>query len=353
MSEPINELLLHAADDMHVHLRDGDLLLSTVPAVAAQFSRAVIMPNLKPPVTTAADAIAYKQRIMAALPAAAAATFTPLMTLYLTDSTTPEDVAAAAACGIVVAYKLYPAGATTHSTAGVTDMHALYPTFRAMAQHQLLLLIHGESTDQSVDIFDREASFMNNNMPLLVAAVPQLRIVMEHITTADAVNFVLSASANVAATITCQHLLYNRNALFLGGLNPHYYCLPVLKAEAHRAAVLAAATSGNPKFFAGTDSAPHSKQQKEASCCAAGCYTVFAALELYAEAFESANALSRLDDFVSRFGAEHYRLKRNDSENATTVLKRQPWTVPQTLLLGSSGDVVPLKAGQQLQWRKQ
>lgn len=311
------------------------------------------MPNLKPPVTNTQLAKEYKQRILDVLEQNNLTEhndFKPLMTLYLTDNTTVQDIVDAANSGIIYACKLYPAGATTHSAAGVTldtAFDKLTDVFKAMAEHKLLLLIHGEVTDQSIDIFDREAVFIDTFMNKLITTVPSLRIVLEHITTSDAVGFVLSAPNNVAATITCQHLLHNRNALFAGGLKPHNYCLPVLKAEQHRQSVLKAATSGNPKFFAGTDSAPHPEGSKHTSCCAAGCYTMNNAVELYATAFNSVNALDKLDNFLSKYGAEFYGLSRNTTKRK---LLQQQNTIPDKLPFGTS-QVVPLWAGKTLQFK--
>lgn len=310
------------------------------------------MPNLRPPVTNAALATEYKQRIVNVLHKhkLTEQDFTPLMTLYLTDNTTVQDIIDAKQSGCVYACKLYPAGATTHSAAGVTlqtVVQKLTDVFNAMAEHGLLLLIHGEVTDQTIDIFDREPEFVRTFLPQIVNVAPKLRIVLEHITTADAVEFVESSGDNVAATITCQHILYNRNALFQGGLQPHNYCLPVLKHEQHRTAVLRAATSGSPKFFAGTDSAPHPVSSKHNACCAAGCYTIHAAVELYAQAFDSVGKLDKLNDFVSLYGSKFYGLRRNTKQRR---LLKQQWTVPATMPLGSE-HVVPLFANQTLEWK--
>ena len=302
------------------------------------------MPNLRPPVTTAAAAVAYRQRIEAALPAGA--DFTPLMTLYLTDHTPPDEVARAKAAG-VVALKLYPAGATTHSDAGVTDLRKCYPTLEAMQHAGLLLLVHGEVTDPEVDIFDREAAFIDRVMRPLRDDFPELKVVFEHITTAEAAQYVAQAGRHTAATITAHHLLFNRNALFTGGLRPHYYCLPVLKKERHRQALVLAATSGSPRFFLGTDSAPHAAAMKEQSVCGAGCYTAPAALEMYAEAFEAAGALDKLEGFASHFGADFYGLPRN---RGTVTLERQAWTLPETLPFGEA-TIKPLRAGETLNWK--
>ena len=331
-------------DDWHLHLRDGAALAAVLPATARQFGRAIVMPNLRPPVTTAAAAVAYRQRIEAALPAGA--DFTPLMTLYLTDHTPPDEVARAKAAG-VVALKLYPAGATTHSDAGVTDLRKCYPTLEAMQRAGLLLLVHGEVTDPEVDIFDREAVFIDRVMRPLRDDFPELKVVFEHITTAEAAQYVAQAGRHTAATITAHHLLFNRNALFTGGLRPHYYCLPVLKKERHRQALVLAATSGSPRFFLGTDSAPHAAAMKEQSVCGAGCYTAPAALEMYAEAFEAAGALDKLEGFASHFGADFYGLPRN---RGTVTLERQAWTLPETLPFGEA-TIKPLRAGETLNWK--
>ncbi len=339
-------ITLTRPDDWHLHLRDGAALAAVLPATARQFSRAIVMPNLRPPVTTAAAAVAYRERIVQALPAGS--DFTPLMTLYLTDHTTPEEVARAKAAG-VVAFKLYPAGATTHSDAGVTDLCKCYPTLQAMQEHGLLLLVHGEVTDPEVDIFDREAVFIERVMQPLRRDMPELKVVFEHITTAEAAQYVAGAGPHTAATLTAHHLLYNRNALFIGGLRPHYYCLPVLKKERHRQALVAAATSGSPRFFLGTDSAPHAAAMKEQSVCGAGCYTAPAALELYAEAFDAVGALDKLQGFASHFGADFYGLPRN---TGNLTLKRQAWTLPETLPFGDAR-IKPFRAGDTLNWKLQ
>ncbi len=338
-------LTLPRPDDWHLHLRDGDLLAAVVAHSARRFARAIIMPNLQPPVTTTAQAQNYRQRILAALPADLA--FEPLMTLYLTDRTEPLEIARARLSGQVYGVKLYPAGATTHSAAGVTVLENVYPVLDAMQQHGLPLLVHGEVTDPAVDVFDREAAFIERVLAPLVERFPELRVVLEHITTRDAVEFVLEAPERVAATITPQHLLYNRNALFQGGLRPHRYCLPVLKRERHREALVVAATSGDPKFFLGTDSAPHPRRAKETDCGCAGCFSAPAALELYAEAFEQAGALDKLAGFASEFGADFYGLARNTE---TITLVREPWAVATGVPCGDD-TVVPLGAGETLQWR--
>jgi dihydroorotase len=334
-------------DDWHLHLRDGAALAAVLPYTARQFARAIVMPNLKPPVTTAAMAVAYRERITAALPEAGAGSgFEPLMTLYLTDNTPPEEIVRAKAAG-VVALKLYPAGATTHSDAGVTDLRRCYPALAAMQRQGLLLLVHGEVTDPDIDLFDREAVFIEQVMQPLRRDFPELKVVFEHITTKEAAQYVAASDRFTAATVTAHHLLYNRNALFIGGLRPHYYCLPVLKRELHRQALLAAATSGSPKFFLGTDSAPHAAALKEQSVCGAGCFTAPLALELYAEAFESAGALDRLEAFASFHGADFYGLPRNQGQ---VSLQRQTWTVPETLPFGDAV-IKPLRGGDTLNWR--
>jgi dihydroorotase len=340
-------LTIRRPDDWHLHLRDGAAMAAVVPATARQFARAIVMPNLRPPITTAAAALAYRQRILAALPAAGPGSdFQPLMTLYLTDNTPPDEIRRARDAG-VVALKLYPAGATTNSDAGVTDVRKTYATLEAMQREGLLLLVHGEVTDSNIDIFDREAVFIDRVMQPLRRDMPELKVVFEHITTADAAAYVQASTAFTAATITAHHLLYNRNALFLGGLRPHYYCLPVLKKEQHRLALVQAATSGSDKFFLGTDSAPHAATLKEQSVCGAGCYTAPAALELYAEAFEAAGALDRLEGFASLHGPAFYGLPAN---SGTVTLRREPWTLPESLPFGDA-TIKPLRAGETLNWR--
>jgi dihydroorotase len=339
-------LTLTRPDDWHLHLRDGAALAAVLPATARQFARAIVMPNLRPPVTTAAAAVAYRERIHAALPAGL--DFTPLMTLYLTDNTPPEEIARAKAAG-VVALKLYPAGATTNSDAGVTDLRKCHATLEAMQREGLLLLVHGEVTDAEIDIFDREAVFIDRVMQPLRRDFPELKVVFEHITTTEAAQYVAEAGPRTAATLTAHHLLYNRNALFTGGLRPHYYCLPVLKKEKHRQALVKAAISGSPRFFLGTDSAPHAAVMKEQSVCGAGCYTAPAALELYAEAFEAAGALDKLEGFASHFGADFYGLPRNTGR---VTLKREAWALPETLPFGDA-TIKPLRAGETLNWKLQ
>jgi dihydroorotase len=338
-------LTITRPDDWHLHLRDGAPMAAIVPHSARQFGRALVMPNLRPPVTSAALAQAYRERIMAAVPAGLE--FQPLMSLYLTDNLAPDEIVRAKAAG-VVAVKLYPAGATTNSDAGVTDLRKVYPTLEAMQREGVLLLVHGEVTDQTVDIFDREAVFIDRQLIPLRRDFPGLKIVMEHITTREAAQYVAGSDANTAATITAHHLLYNRNALFTGGLRPHFYCLPVLKGEEHRQALVAAATSGGAKFFLGTDSAPHASVMKEAAGCAAGCYTGLHALELYAQAFDGAGALDRLEGFAAFHGADFYGLPRN---TGTVTLKREAWTVPETLPFGDA-QLKPLGGGDTLDWRQ-
>jgi dihydroorotase len=338
-------LIIIRPDDWHLHLRDGAALEAVLPDTARRFARAIVMPNLRPPVTTTAQAQAYRERILRALPAGRQ--FEPLMTLYLTDNTTSEEIAVAKASGIIHGIKLYPAGATTNSDAGVTDIAKCSKTLEAMEKHGLPLQVHAEVTDTDVDVFDREKVFIERHMAPLLKCFSSLKIVFEHITTRDAAQFVNAAPANVGATITAHHLLMNRNAMFAGGIRPHHYCLPVLKREEHRQALLAAARSGNPKFFLGTDSAPHAKSVKESACGCAGIYTAHAGIELYAEAFEEINALDKLEAFASFYGADFYELPRNSD---TITLVKEAWTAPEELPLG--GEVlVPLRAGQTIAWR--
>ncbi len=344
MNRPIDTLTLTRPDDWHLHLRDGDALHTLVPHTAAQFARAIVMPNLRPPVTTAAQALAYRDRILAAVPVGMA--FEPLMTLYLTDQLSPEEIVRARAAGVVAA-KLYPAGATTNSDSGVTDLKRIYPTLEAMQRCGMLLLVHGEVTDPQVDLFDREAVFIDQQLIPLRRDFPELKIVMEHVTTEDAAQYVQQADAYTAATITAQHLLYNRNAIFIGGIRPHYYCLPVLKREKHRVALVQAATSGSPKFFLGTDSAPHAAHLKEHATGCAGCYTAHAALEMYAEAFDNANALDKLEGFASFHGADFYGLPRN---SGTVTLRREEWTPPPSFAYGEA-ELKPLRSGEALPWK--
>ena len=341
----MQQLTITRPDDWHLHLRDGALMQSVLPDTARQFARAIVMPNLRPPVTTTAQALEYRQRILAALPADAA--FEPLMTLYLTDNTTAEEIHRAHASGFVYAVKLYPAGATTNSDAGVTDIRKAYPALTAMQRCGIPLLVHGEVTDPAVDVFDREAVFIDQVMLPLLRDMPGLHVVFEHITTRNAVQFVESAADNIAATITAHHLLYNRNAMFVGGIRPHYYCLPVLKREQHREALGEAATSGSSKFFLGTDSAPHAQSAKETACGCAGIYTAHAAIELYAQAFEQLSALDKLEGFASFYGADFYHLPRNKQ---TITLRREEWQVPASLGFGEHS-LVPLRAGETMQWK--
>ncbi|QDQ26748.1 dihydroorotase [Chitinimonas arctica] len=341
-------LTLIRPDDWHLHLRDGAALQAVLPDTARRFGRAIVMPNLKPPVRTVADAAAYRDRILAALPAGMR--FEPLMTLYLTDVTPPDEIARVAESGFVKAIKLYPAGATTNSDQGLTDIAKAMPTLAAMAELGVPLLVHGEVTDPAVDVFDREAVFIEQVMKPLLEKLPTLKVVFEHITTRQAANFVWSAPANVAATITAHHLLMNRNALFQGGIRPHHYCLPVLKRESHREALLEVATSGSPKFFLGTDSAPHGKRTKEAACGCAGMYTANNGIELYAEAFEAAGALDKLEGFASRFGPLFYGLPANDD---TITLVKESTPVANELPYLADDTLVPLRAGETVAWRLQ
>ncbi|MGL6251398.1 MAG: dihydroorotase [Billgrantia desiderata] len=339
-------ITLTRPDDWHLHLRDGEALAAVVPATARQMGRAIIMPNLKPPVTTTEQAQGYRERILAARPAGS--TFEPLMTLYLTDNTPAEEIERAVASGLVHAVKLYPAGATTNSDSGVTDLAHCDAAIGAMARLGLPLLVHGEVTDAEIDIFDREAVFIERVMKPLLERHPDLKVVFEHITTADAAEFVAQAPANVGATITAHHLLFNRNHMLVGGIRPHYYCLPSLKRERHREALLAAAISGSGKFFLGTDSAPHAQGDKESACGCAGAYTAPAAIELYATAFEQAGALDRLEGFASHFGPAFYGLPRNAD---TITLVREEWVLPDSLPYANGQRIVPLKAGETLAWK--
>ena len=338
-------LTLTRPDDWHLHVRDGAAMHAVVPHTAAQFARAIIMPNLKPPVTTTAQALAYKARILAAVPAGVP--FEPLMTLYLTDNLAPEEIARAKAAGIV-ACKLYPAGATTNSDFGVTDLRKIYPVLEAMQREGLLLLVHGEVTSSDIDLFDREAAFIDQQLIPLRRDFPELKIVFEHITTKEAAHYVHEADRFVGATITPQHLLFNRNAIFTGGIRPHYYCLPVLKREEHRQALVQVATSGSSKFFLGTDSAPPAAHLKEHASGCAGCYSAHAALELYATAFEAAGALDKLEGFASFHGPDFYGLPRNTS---TVTLVKQTWTPPESFAFGEGAELKPLAAGEALGWK--
>lgn len=338
-------LTITRPDDWHLHLRNGAVLKTVLPHTARQFTRAIIMPNLKPPVTSVAQALAYREEILQAVPAGLK--FTPLMTLYLTALTTANEIKKAAESDSIHAFKLYPAGATTNSDSGVADIKAVYPLLAAMEKQDIPLLIHGEVTDERCDIFDRERVFVDTSLTDIVDSFPSLRIVVEHVTTTEAVQFVQAAGKNIAATITPHHLLFNRNAILAGGIHPHYYCLPVLKREQHRLALISAATSGNPKFFLGTDSAPHLTSLKETACGCAGCYSAHAALELYADAFERAGSLDKLEGFASFYGADFYRLPRN---TGTVTLEKTSWTVPAAY--GKDNLLItPLKANEELSWK--
>ncbi|MBZ0104351.1 MAG: dihydroorotase [Sulfuricella denitrificans] len=341
----MDTLTLTRPDDWHLHLRDGAQMQAVVADTARRFARAIVMPNLRPPVTTTELALAYRQRILDALPPGT--DFQPLMTLYLTDNTAAEEIARAKASGMVHGVKLYPAGATTNSDSGVTDILKCHAALEAMQAHDLPLLVHGEDTHPLVDVFDREQVFIGKVLVPMLDRYPRLRVVFEHITTRHAVEFVKAAPDNVAATITAHHLLYSRNAMFAGGMRPHMYCLPVLKREEHRWALIGAATSGNPKFFLGTDSAPHSRHAKEAACGCAGIYSAHAALELYAEVFEAAGALNRLEAFASFYGADFYRLPRNTGK---ITLIRESWEVPAELQFGNE-TLTPLRAAEQVRWK--
>ena len=341
----LNELSIQTPDDWHLHIRDGAAMAAVVPYTARQFGRAIIMPNLRPPVTTTAQAVAYRERILAARPAGS--TFQPLMTLYLTDNLPPDEIKRARDAG-VVALKLYPAGATTNSDAGVTDLRKTYATLEAMQREGLALLVHGEVTDPAVDLFDREAVFLDQVFQPLRRDLPELKVVMEHVTTREAAQYVAQADRFTAATITAHHLLYNRNAIFLGGLRPHYYCLPVLKRELHREALVKAATSGSDRFFLGTDSAPHASVMKEAAVCGAGCFTALTALELYAEAFDAAGAIDKLEGFASHHGADFYGLPRNAG---TVTLRRETWELPTAVPFGDA-ELKPLRGGETIGWKQ-
>ncbi|MEF8717344.1 MAG: dihydroorotase [Candidatus Accumulibacter necessarius] len=340
------QITLTRPDDWHLHLRDGPALAAVLPHSARQFARAIVMPNLRPPVTTVAAAGEYRARILAALPAGLS--FEPLMTLYLTDHTPVDEIRRAAESDSVQAVKLYPAGATTNSDSGVTDLERCDATVAAMAELGVPLLVHGEATDPAIDVFDREKVFIDRVLQPLLVRHPTLKVVFEHITTSDAADFVAACGPNIAATITAHHLLYNRNAIFAGGLRPHYYCLPVLKRERHRLALLHAATSGSRKFFLGTDSAPHAQPTKEMACGCAGCYTAHAALEFYAEAFASVGRLDRLEAFASFNGPDFYGLPRNRGQ---VTLEQQDWRVPEAYAYAAGDVLVPLRAGEWLPWR--
>lgn len=341
----MQRITLIRPDDWHLHVRSGPALQSVVPHSAKRFGRTAIMPNLRPPVTTVAAALDYRGEVLRAVPEGL--DFRPLMTLYLTDATAIEEIRRVAECEEVLAFKLYPAGATTHSEAGVSGISAVYPHLEAMERHDVPLLVHGEATDADIDIFDREKIFIDRHLTHIVERFPGLRVVLEHATTREAVQFVEAAPATVAATLTPQHLMYNRNALLAGGIRPHHYCLPVLKRETHRRALVDAAISGNPKFFLGTDSAPHPQILKESACGCAGCFSAHAAIELYAEVFESAGALDKLEAFAGLHGARFYRLPQN---SGSVALEKREWTVPDSYPLGESR-IVPLKAGKSIGWR--
>lgn len=340
----MEKLTITRPDDWHVHLRDGDALTTTVPAAARYFGRTIVMPNLVPPVVNMDQALAYRERILAQRPACSQ--WQPLMVLYLTDRTAPDDILRARSAGVAAA-KYYPAGATTNSDSGVTDLKKIYPVLEAMEKAGMPLLLHGEVTDGDIDIFDREAVFIDRHLGPIVAAFPALKVVLEHITTREGAQFVANASANVAATITPQHLLFNRNAMLVGGIRPHFFCLPILKRSTHQQALIEAATSGSPKFFLGSDSAPHATSRKETACGCAGCYSHHAPLELYAEFFERENALDKLEAFASFHGPDFYGLPRNAD---TITLVREPWQVPDSVFLGAE-PMVPLWAGNTLNWR--
>ncbi len=341
----MQQLTLTRPDDWHLHLRDDALMASVLPDTARQFARAIVMPNLRPPVTTTAQAVAYRERILKALPQGMK--FEPLMTLYLTDMTSADEIKKAKTSGVVHAVKLYPAGATTNSDAGVTDLRKTYAALEEMQRCGMPLLVHGEVTSADIDIFDREAVFIARVMQPLLQDLPDLRVVFEHITTKDAAQFVASAPDTIAATLTPQHLLYNRNAMLVGGIRPHFYCLPILKRETHREALVKAAISGSKKFFLGTDSAPHAQHTKENACGCAGCYTAHSAIELYAEAFEAASALDKLEGFASFYGADYYGLPRNKE---TITLCREEWQVPASVGFGEH-QLVPLRAGEKMKWK--
>ena len=338
-------IIITRPDDWHLHLRDGDLMRDVLPDTAKRFGRAIIMPNLKPPITTVQAAAEYRQRIVDAIPKGMQ--FEPLMTLYLTDNMSPAEIAQAKASGFIHAVKYYPAGATTNSDSGVTALEKTYAVLEAMQQQDMPLLLHGEVTDSSVDIFDREKVFIDTILVPLAKKFPSLRIVLEHITTSHAADFVLAAGKNIAATITAHHLLLNRNAIFQGGIRPHNYCLPILKRESHRLALIKAATSGNPKFFLGTDSAPHAKHTKENACGCAGLYTSHAGIELYVEAFDAVNALEKLEGFASFYGADFYKLPRNTEQ---ITLEKSAWKVPVEIKFGESG-LLPMRASELIQWK--
>ncbi len=341
----MQKLTITQPDDWHLHVRTGAVLQTVIPHTARQFGRAIIMPNLIPPVTTVSQATIYREEVMQAVPENI--DFNPLMTLYLTESTTTEEIRKVSEAEHVHAFKLYPAGATTNSDSGVSSLSSIYPILEEMEKLGVPLLVHGEVTDQEIDIFDRERVFIERHLVKIAANFPDLRIVMEHVTTREAVQFVQSAAANVAATITPQHLMFNRNAILAGGIRPHHYCLPIIKRESHRRSLIEAAVSGNPKFFLGTDSAPHLKHLKESSCGCAGCYSAHAALELYAEIFDQNDALDKLEGFSSHFGADFYRMPRNSKK---ITLEKSSWTIPDVYAV-ENNDLVPLRAGENISWK--
>ena len=343
----MDQITIIRPDDWHLHFRDGDMLKETVPATARCFARAIVMPNLVPPVTNAELAVAYRSRIEAAIPAGS--NFTPLMTIYLTDKTSIEDIRAAKAAGVVAA-KMYPAGATTNSDAGVSSLDSLYPVFEALADEGMLLLLHGEVTQKHIDIFDREKEFIDQHLVKIVEKIPHLKVVCEHITTKDAADFVMSAREGVAATITPQHLMLNRHDMLDGGIRPHNYCLPVLKRATHQEALRAAVKTGSSKFFLGTDSAPHAQHRKESSCGCAGCYSAWSAIELYTQVFDELDALDKLEGFASSHGADFYGLPRNTD---TITLVRDEWVVPDSIMLPTNEPIVPFFAGRQVGWKLQ
>ncbi len=342
----MQQLILTQPDDWHLHVRTDTLLKTVINHSAQQFARAIIMPNLPTPITTVKQALAYQREILQAT--SEPYNFTPLMVLYLTNSTSIEEIQQVATSNIVHAFKLYPAGATTHSAQGITDLNTVFPLFAEMEKYNIPLLIHGEVTDPDIDIFDRERIFIEQKLSLIQKNFPNLRIVLEHVTTKEAVQFIQEMPETLAATITPQHLLYNRNALLVGGIKPHYYCLPILKREKHRQALIKAATSGNPKFFLGTDSAPHLTHNKENSCGCAGCYSAHAAIELYAEVFEQESALDKLEGFASFYGADFYQLPRN---HQTITLEKTDWQVPKSYIISDTNTLTPLKAGEILHWK--
>ncbi|MCP4696453.1 MAG: dihydroorotase [Gammaproteobacteria bacterium] len=345
----MTRLTLTKPDDWHLHLRDGAIMAVAAKASARAFARAIVMPNLKSPITTTAQALAYRERILAVLPDPLQSAFHPLMTLYLTDATPVEEIEKIRDSEHIAAVKYYPAGATTHSNAGITDLRKIWPVLEALQAFDIPLLIHGEVTAGSVDIFDREYMFIRHVLDPLLEAFPRLRVVLEHITTTEAVDYVFAGENRLAATITAHHLLMNRNALFAGGLRPHHYCLPVLKRERHRQSLLAAAVSGNPRFFLGTDSAPHPKANKENACGCAGVYTAPAALELYTEVFEQANALDKLEGFASFYGADFYRRPRNTE---AVTLEKRAWTMPGAFAFDEDEQIIPLRAGEEIFWQQ-